>query len=87
MSKSNLPWQIAEKASSDPKFREELLRDAKAAIEKAFPSAQIPQGAKVTVLEQTPEQVYVVLPMGGTGRELSDESLEKVAGGVCFFTV
>jgi hypothetical protein len=74
---------IVEKAAADPAFRASLLKDPKAAIRGAFKAAKIPDKMNISVIEQKPDQVYLVLPMGKVNPALSDDALEKVAGGNC----
>jgi hypothetical protein len=51
-------------------------------LEREF-GVMIPDAVNVSVLEETPESLYLVLPSAppGTGRELSDRELEAAAGG------
>jgi hypothetical protein len=42
----------------------------------------IPAGLQVTVVENTPDKIYVVLPSKPDEAMLSEEQLEAVAGGL-----
>ena len=53
--------QIIEKAWSDPAFKKQLLADPKGAIQESF-NITVPSDIEVTVLEETPNQFYLVLP-------------------------
>jgi hypothetical protein len=79
----DLRTQIMEKAAADPAFRASLVKDPKAAISGAFKNAKLPDRMHISVLEQKPDQVYLVLPMGKANQELSDEVLDKISGGLC----
>ena len=75
--------QLIAKAWKDPKFKASLLRDPRSVIAKEF-GVEIPPGVSVSVLEETADKVYLVLPAApphvGEG-ELSDAELEAIAGG------
>ena len=76
------------KAMEDDDFRKELLVSPQEVIEKET-GKKIPEGLKVKVIEEEPNSVTIVLPRkpseAETTEELSDDNLEKVAGGVNFF--
>jgi hypothetical protein len=67
------------KALAEPAFRQALLSDAKAAIEKEFGVA-LPAGIDLKVMEETVRTNYLVLPAVVDG-ELTDSDLEAVTGG------
>ena len=73
------------KAMEDDNFRKELLASPKEVIEKET-GKKIPEGLKVKVIEEEPNSVTIVLPRKPskyeTKEELSDDNLEKVAGGL-----
>lgn len=76
-------WQrLVTRATEDPDFRAALKSDPRLALEDEF-QISIPEDAKITVLEETPDQQYIVLPprLVGEGGALSEEELEAVAGG------
>ncbi|GFN32988.1 NHLP leader peptide family RiPP precursor [Paenibacillus xylaniclasticus] len=56
-----LKTQIIEKAWSDPVFKKQLLEDPKAAIHAAF-GVEIPENIKLTVVEETANSFYLVIP-------------------------
>ncbi len=71
---------IRELAASDPKYRESLLADPKDVIQRH--TGQKLDG-EVKVIEETANVIYLTIPPKSpeAGDELSDELLEKVAGG------
>ena len=77
-------WQatlkaLYQRAATDAEFRQLCLADAAAAIREVS-GLDLPAGAKVRFVERLEEQVYV-LPSGD--EELSDDDLERAAGGFC----
>ena len=62
----------------DPAFKAKLMADPHGALKEA--GLAVPQGVTVKVVENTDTHHYLVLPPKPTG-ELSDEALDKVAGG------
>src|SRR5258708_3639914 len=70
--------KMVAKAWRDPAFKAKLMADPHAALKDA--GISVPAGVTVTVVENTDTHVHFVLPPKPT-RELSDEALDKVAGG------
>lgn len=84
-------WQefqngLLAKAMKDESFRQELLANPKAVVEKEMgklkEGAKLPEAVEVKVIEQPANALYLVLPL--TSGELSDESLDNVAGGAWY---
>ncbi|HYB00551.1 MAG TPA: NHLP leader peptide family RiPP precursor [Ktedonobacteraceae bacterium] len=74
---------IIEKASKDEAFREQLLNNPKAALERAL-GITFPREVTIQVHENTPTTLHLVLPVHskeGNPRDLSDAELERVTGG------
>lgn len=69
--------QIIARAGEDAGFRARLKTDPHAALTALF-GMEIPAGLTISVLEDTPGHIHIVLPVQD---ELSDEALEQVAGG------
>jgi hypothetical protein len=68
-------------AVNSPTYRDALLRDPKGILEKQF-NKQLPATMKVKAVEDSADTVYIVVPfVPKSGQELSDSSLEAVAGG------
>ncbi|MBD2001715.1 MULTISPECIES: class IIb bacteriocin, lactobin A/cerein 7B family [Cyanophyceae] len=70
-------------AWKDEAYKQELLSNPKAVIEREF-GVQLPHEVNVHVMEEDSSNLYFVLPAcpNLSGAELSDEQLETVAGGV-----
>lgn len=81
---SDLEAQLLTKAIQDAAFRERLISDPKAVLSEQ--GLNIPDDVQITVLQETSNQFYLVLPAleiaaeSNEGAELSDEELETVAG-------
>lgn len=72
--------KVQRMAITDEEYREELLKDPNAAIAK-LTGEELPENFKVKVIENDPQYAatFVLPPM--VSDELSDEELDKVAGG------
>ncbi|MFB2876325.1 NHLP leader peptide family RiPP precursor [Floridanema aerugineum] len=77
--------QLLTRILRDSEFRNRLIADPKGVM--AEKGLNVPADVQVTVLQETPSHYYLVLPAFDfpeleAGRELSDEELEFVAGGM-----
>lgn len=93
MSDQNTPkpsWQefqneLIGRALKDESFRQALLANPKAVVEKEMgklqEGAKLPGLLEIKVIEQPANALYLVLPT--LPDELDDEALDSVAGGFC----
>jgi len=75
--------RLVERSLEDDSFRQRLLEDPRAAVEEEL-GIQLPAEVQVSVVEETADTIYLVLPSvsaAGEAGELSDRELEAVAGG------
>jgi hypothetical protein len=81
--RSDPQQQIIDRASTDPDFRNRLLANPSAAASEQL-EVPIPPNVTIRVVEEQPGEVVLVLPSVAphSGARLSDEDLEKVAGGL-----
>lgn len=77
-----LEENIVSNARKNTDYRKRLMDDPKGLLESQL-GQPLPNNVKVSVLQESPTQVYIVLPYDAptSGSELSDEDLENVAGG------
>lgn len=73
--KQNLQSKIIKMAWEDKAFKKELLENPKKAIEKTL-EVSIPDNIEIKVVEETPETVYLVLPVNPATVSTSQESGE-----------
>jgi hypothetical protein len=82
----DLEEAIVEKALSDDTFRASLLANPRQAFETVLaeqvPGAKLPKNLQVRAFEEPEDTFYVVIPHLAPATELSDQDLEKVAGGM-----
>lgn len=78
MNRRQIESQLRSKAEQDPAFRQVLVTDPRAAVEKAL-GLSVPAGIQLSVMEETSDRLCLVLP--APKGELSDLELESVAGG------
>jgi hypothetical protein len=72
--------KVIGRAWADPAYKARLLRDPAAALTEA--NVRIPAAATVKVVEDTADTKHFVLPAApADASTLSEEDLEKVAGG------
>lgn len=88
MKRSEFEDQVVKRAWSDPEFKARLLKEPRAAISEELAKIQegvsIPESVEVTVVEESPGKIYMVLPVNPadvTGKAMTEEDLQKVAGG------
>lgn len=74
---NNKMTQLIEKALTDESFKEQLLKNP-LAIFKAE-GIEVPPGLEIKILEDSDKVFHLVLPPNPS--ELSDDELDKVAGG------
>ena len=87
MSQQNpIQEQLIAKAMKDETFRQELLSNPQAAIERAL-GISVPAGVTIVVHQDTPTTLHLVLPVpasSAAGAELSDAELEQATGGLSY---
>jgi len=76
---------VISKLKSDNAFKSQLLSDANAAL--AGIGIAVPPGITVKVHENTASTLNFILPSESRGAELSDETLQAVAGGTLHYQV
>ena len=75
--------ELIAKALKDETFRQEVLSNPKAAIERTL-GISVPAGVTIAVHQDTPTTLHLVLPRqapSAAGVELSDAELEQATGG------
>ena len=86
MSRQEMEALIVQRAWKDDAFREEFVADPKATIEK-YSGQKLPAEFKIVALAEDDKTIHFVIPPKPANTdELSDEDLEKVAGGVDLIT-
>ena len=87
MSRAEMEALIVQRAWKDDAFRAEFLADAKGTIEK-YAGQKLPAELNVVALAEDDKTIHFVIPAKPTNTdELSDEDLEKVAGGLDVFSI
>ncbi|MEO7236958.1 MAG: NHLP leader peptide family RiPP precursor [Lapillicoccus sp.] len=73
--------RLVARAASDAAFRRQLVDDPRAAVKDEL-GVTLPAGVSVTVLQESADRLYLVLPAAeNTSSDLSDAELSSVAGG------
>jgi hypothetical protein len=82
LSRKDIEAKIVALAWQDDDFRRKFVADPKGQVEARI-GTKLPESFKITVHEETDNSLHFVIPPKLTPNlaELSDEELEKVAGG------
>ena len=82
LSRQEMESLIVQRAWKDDAFRDEFIAAPKATIEK-YSGQKLPAEIKVVALAEDDKTIHFVIPpKPANADELSDEDLEKVAGGI-----
>jgi Nitrile hydratase, alpha chain len=83
--RAQMERRLTKRSLEDDVFRQQLLADPKAIIEREI-GRQLPEEVRVVAMEETADTIYLVLPYrppdDQESGELSDRELQGVAGGV-----
>ena len=80
-SRQEFQAQLVIKALKNESFKNELIHNPKEVYEREL-GQSIPESVSIQVIEETPDNLYLVLPsQPEVSEQLSDEALEAVAGG------
>ena len=86
MSRQEMESLIVRRAWKDDAFRDEFVANPKATIEK-YSGQKLPAELRVVALAEDDKTIHFVIPpKPANADELSDEDLEKVAGGIDIVT-
>ena len=81
--RAELERRLIQRSLQDEDFRQQLLSEPKAIIEREI-GTQLPERVRVVAVEETADTIYLVLPsssvVGDEVGELSDRQLESVSG-------
>jgi hypothetical protein len=73
--------ELVERAMQDEAFRRELVSNPRGVLEREL-GVTIPEAVRISVLEESPQNLYLVLPPAPPGGgELADKDLDAAAGG------
>lgn len=76
MNRKELEENLIFRAWKDVSFKQELLSNPKATLEKE--GIKLPLNIEVRVVEETPTTLYLVIPINPNQKELSDAKLEGI---------
>ena len=85
--RAELDCLIRDRLAADPGFRDALLADPRAAVSELV-GIPIPNGVIIEVHEESLSHVHLVITAQTSAGEISDNDLERVAGGggtTCWF--
>jgi|SRR3954465_7679794 len=81
MTRRDLETRLIERAWKDPEFRKQVVSDPKGMLEKQL-GRSLPEKLKIHIHEEDANTLHFSVPTPPANTaELSDEDLEKVAGG------
>jgi len=81
MTKRDLETALIEKCWKDPEFKKQIVADPKGMLERHI-GQKLPANLKILIHEEDTHTMHFSLPPApSNATELSDEDLERVAGG------
>src|SRR5215471_9272320 len=81
VTRREMETRLIEKAWKDPVFRKDIVKDPKGMLEK-HTGQKLPEQLRIFVHEEDANTLHFSIPPAPSNlNELSDEDLEKVAGG------
>ena len=87
LTKRDLETTLIEKCWKDPEFKKQVVSDPKGMLERHI-GQKLPADLKIFVHEEDANTLHFSLPPAPSNTmELSDEDLEKVAGGTELFVI
>jgi hypothetical protein len=63
---------LVERATSDPDFRAALLADPRRIVSREFDLPDLPEDLSIRVVEETPNEIVIVLPPDLSGKDLTN---------------
>ncbi|WP_058186930.1 Blp family class II bacteriocin [Terracidiphilus gabretensis] len=85
ITRRDLEAHLIEKSWKDPEFKRQVVSDPKGMFEKHL-GQKLPEKLKIFIHEEDANTLYFSIPPAPSNlNELSDEDLEKVAGGTDIF--
>ena len=81
--RAEMERRLIERSLQDDVFRQQLLADPRAIIEREI-GTRLPEDLRVVAVEETADTIYLVLPSTspvGEGGDLTDQDLGAVTGG------
>src|SRR6187455_2925072 len=73
--------QIASRAQQDPEFKKRLLAEPEAVVKEH--GLDLPAGVQMALVETPDKGFQLTFSQGSDAGELSEDDLERVAGGYC----
>lgn len=81
ITRRDLESALIQKCWKDPEFKQDIIRDPKGMLER-YVGRNLPADLKITIHEEDANTLHLSLPPSPANvAELSDDDLEKVAGG------
>jgi hypothetical protein len=81
LTRRQLETALIEKCWKDPAFRREIVTDPRGTVQK-YTGQKCPEGVSIYVHEEDGNTIHLSIPPAPSNlTELSDEDLERVAGG------
>ncbi len=77
MKRREMEEKLIDRAWQDAAFKQELLSNPKATLEKE--GIKLPANIEVRVVEENPTTLYLVIPINPNSKELSDAQLSRQA--------
>jgi hypothetical protein len=83
VTRADFETYLIRKAWDDPSFLDQLRNDPKAALADELDTEQLPEDLEIEVLEETPDKLYLIIPMPpdpeGAGQALKSGALAGIS--------
>ncbi len=83
ITRAELDSLIRDRLAADPDFRKNLMENPRATVQGLI-NVPLPDSVTIEVHQETLAHLHLVIPVAVSGGELTEDTLEQIAGGICW---